>query len=305
MSTIPADVFSSFSDLQQQIWHNVSETVTQACGRPITFESPECTLAATADVFAEDLDSVVAVQFAFSEQPDSSQLIIVPPTTLAAWASAVRYETITEVDENIVADLRESLEAIVQGFCLAVSSKRGEPTVASNLTIRFQTINLPQNLVRATQVAKTDIQIKGEGFTGTAFWMADEASVHFILGISVGEHPESQPSAPQTFNPEPLRLERNTAAPVEETQGLDILLDIPLEISVELGRVKMLVKEVVDLGTGSIVEIQKAAGEPVDVLVNGRLVARGEVVVIEDNFGVRITEILTTQERLGKIGEAA
>ncbi|HCD99973.1 MAG TPA: flagellar motor switch protein FliN [Armatimonadetes bacterium] len=87
--------------------------------------------------------------------------------------------------------------------------------------------------------------------------------------------------------------------------SLELLLDIPLEISVELGRVKMLVKDVVELGTGSIIEIDKAAGEPVDVLVNGRLVARGEVVVIEDNFGVRITEILTPQERLTKLGEVA
>jgi flagellar motor switch protein FliN/FliY len=62
---------------------------------------------------------------------------------------------------------------------------------------------------------------------------------------------------------------------------------------------------VVELGTGSIVEIDKAAGEPVDVMVNGRLVARGEVVVIEDNFGVRLTEILNPQERLQRLGEVA
>jgi flagellar motor switch protein FliN/FliY len=82
-------------------------------------------------------------------------------------------------------------------------------------------------------------------------------------------------------------------------------MDIPLEISVELGRVRMFVKDVLDLGTGSIVELDKAAGEPVDVLVNGRLVAKGEVVVIEDNFGVRITEILTPQERLTRLAEVA
>ena len=82
-------------------------------------------------------------------------------------------------------------------------------------------------------------------------------------------------------------------------------MDIPLEISVELGRMKMQVRDVVDLAAGSIVEIDKAAGEPVDVLVNGRLVAKGEVVVIEDNFGVRITEILSPNERLQRLNEAA
>ncbi|MER3495449.1 MAG: flagellar motor switch protein FliN, partial [Armatimonadota bacterium] len=83
-----------------------------------------------------------------------------------------------------------------------------------------------------------------------------------------------------------------------EPRKLDILLDVPLEISVELGRVKMTVREIVDLGTGSIVEVDRSAGEPVDVMVNGRRVARGEVVVIEDNFGVRITEILDPNQRV-------
>lgn len=77
----------------------------------------------------------------------------------------------------------------------------------------------------------------------------------------------------------------------ENAPNLGIVLDIPLEVSVELGRKRMSIREILDLGSGSIVELDKIAGEPVDLLVNGRLVARGEVVVIEDNFGVRITEI--------------
>jgi flagellar motor switch protein FliN/FliY len=81
-------------------------------------------------------------------------------------------------------------------------------------------------------------------------------------------------------------------------------MDVPLEISVELGRVKMMVRDVLELGSGAIIEIDKAAGEPVDVMVNGTLVARGEVVVIEDNFGVRITEIVSV-ERPTRLGEVA
>lgn len=77
-----------------------------------------------------------------------------------------------------------------------------------------------------------------------------------------------------------------------ETRNLDVVMDIPLEISVELGRKKMSIRSILDLGSGSIVELDKVAGEPVDLFVNGRMVARGEVVVIEDNFGVRITEIV-------------
>jgi flagellar motor switch protein FliN/FliY len=85
-------------------------------------------------------------------------------------------------------------------------------------------------------------------------------------------------------------------------RNLDLLLDIPLEVSVELGRVTMLVSELLEIGTGSIVELKKVAGEPVEVLVNGRLIARGEVVVVEDNFAVRITEIISPMERVQKLG---
>lgn len=81
-------------------------------------------------------------------------------------------------------------------------------------------------------------------------------------------------------------------------QNLDLLLDIPLQITVELGRTKQKLEEILDLSPGSIVELDKLAGEPVDVLVNSKLIAKGEVVVIDENFGVRITDIVSKKERL-------
>ncbi len=80
-------------------------------------------------------------------------------------------------------------------------------------------------------------------------------------------------------------------------QGFDRVQDIPLEITVELGRTRILIKDILELGTGSIIELEKMAGEPVNLLANGLLIARGEVVVIEDSFGVRVTEIITSAER--------
>jgi len=79
--------------------------------------------------------------------------------------------------------------------------------------------------------------------------------------------------------------------------GISRVRDIPLELTVELGRTRMLIRDILDLGTGSIIELEKVAGEPVDLFANGLLVARGEVVVIDDNFGVRVTEIITAAER--------
>lgn len=88
-----------------------------------------------------------------------------------------------------------------------------------------------------------------------------------------------------------------------ESTNIDLLMDINLPISIELGRTKMPIADILGLGPGSVVELNKLAGEPVDVLINQKTVARGEVVVIDENFGVRITQLLTPQERLKLLGE--
>lgn len=86
-----------------------------------------------------------------------------------------------------------------------------------------------------------------------------------------------------------------------EARNLNMLLDIPLQVTVELGRTKHSVKDILQLASGSIIELDKLAGEPVDILVNSRLIAKGEVVVIDENFGVRITDIMSQKERLNNL----
>ncbi|MFS0643484.1 flagellar motor switch phosphatase FliY [Siminovitchia sp. 179-K 8D1 HS] len=86
-----------------------------------------------------------------------------------------------------------------------------------------------------------------------------------------------------------------------EANNLDVLFDIPLQVTVELGRTSRSVKEILELGAGSIIELDKLAGEPVDILINNRLIAKGEVVVIDENFGVRVTNILNKRNRLERL----
>jgi flagellar motor switch protein FliN/FliY len=83
--------------------------------------------------------------------------------------------------------------------------------------------------------------------------------------------------------------------------NIGLLLDVPMTLTVELGRTRQLVKDILGLGEGSIIELDKLAGEPVDLLVNGKLIAKGEVVVIDENFGVRVTDIVSQAERISKI----
>ncbi|WP_062110408.1 flagellar motor switch phosphatase FliY [Bacillus niameyensis] len=85
------------------------------------------------------------------------------------------------------------------------------------------------------------------------------------------------------------------------TKNLNMLLDIPLQVTVELGKTSRSVKDILELGSGSVIELDKLAGEPVDILVNSRLIAKGEVVVIDENFGVRVTDIVSKSDRLKKL----
>lgn len=88
---------------------------------------------------------------------------------------------------------------------------------------------------------------------------------------------------------------------VGEEQNLNLLMDIPLQVTVELGRTKKLIREILDLSAGSIIQLDKLAGEHVDILVNNKLIAKGEVVVIDENFGVRVTDIISQFDRVQKL----
>ncbi len=85
------------------------------------------------------------------------------------------------------------------------------------------------------------------------------------------------------------------------SRRLDMLLDVPLEVNVELGRTRMTIQDLLQLGPGSVIELDKVAGEPLDILVNDRLIARGEAVVVNDKFGIRITDIVSPQERIQRL----
>lgn len=86
--------------------------------------------------------------------------------------------------------------------------------------------------------------------------------------------------------------------PAGTGNNLELLMDVPLQVTVELGRTQKMVKEVLALGPGSVLELDKLAGEPVDILVNEKPIAKGEVVVIDENFGIRVTEILSPRDRV-------
>ncbi|GFN31885.1 flagellar motor switch phosphatase FliY [Paenibacillus xylaniclasticus] len=119
------------------------------------------------------------------------------------------------------------------------------------------------------------------------------------------------PQGPNTYgqvpnrnvNVQPVQFANFQGAPYVQSDdtNLNLLLDIPLKVTVELGRTQKQIKEILELSQGSIIELDKLAGEPVDILVNNKLIAKGEVVVIDENFGVRVTDIVSQWDRMQKI----
>lgn len=108
-------------------------------------------------------------------------------------------------------------------------------------------------------------------------------------GGKVHESVNVQPASFQNFDEDLISFER---------KNISIIMDVPLEVTVELGRTKKYIREILEFGSGSIIELDKLAGDPVDILVNGRIIAKGEVVVIDENFGVRITDIINPSKRI-------
>jgi flagellar motor switch protein FliN/FliY len=149
---------------------------------------------------------------------------------------------------------------------------------------------------------------------------SDEQSV--VEGEQAGEDSddamlrmlEGLPDEPDKASPEDINfggaaaskaefqhLQQSVAA--QNAQNIELLMDVDLPVSIELGRTKMNIANILSLGPGSVVELNKLAGEPVDLLVNYKVVAKGEVVVVDENFGLRITQLMTQEERLRALAE--
>ncbi len=113
-------------------------------------------------------------------------------------------------------------------------------------------------------------------------------------GYAAEQQPMAMPAAQQVFQP---LIGTGTAG----NSDIDMIMDIPVQLSVELGRTKLTIKNILQLGQGSVVELDGLAGEPMDIFVNGYLIAQGEVVVVDDKYGIRLTDIITPSDRLHRL----
>ena len=136
--------------------------------------------------------------------------------------------------------------------------------------------------------------------------MADENDAQTAAeddwGAAIAEQAQAEAAALQMQQASATVFKEFAGTPKPNTSNdIDFILDIPVQLTVELGRTKIAIKNLLQLAQGSVVELDGMAGEPMDVLVNGCLIAQGEVVVVNDKFGIRLTDIITPSERIRKL----
>jgi flagellar motor switch protein FliN len=133
----------------------------------------------------------------------------------------------------------------------------------------------------------------------------DDTSMDDDWGAAIAEQAKAEAEAlqSQTASAAVFKDFSNKGTKSETPNDIDFILDIPVQLTVELGRTKIAIKNLLQLAQGSVVELDGMAGEPMDVLVNGCLIAQGEVVVVNDKFGIRLTDIITPSERIRKLNK--
>ena len=132
---------------------------------------------------------------------------------------------------------------------------------------------------------------------------ADEGMADWAEALLEQKATESGADSGGPLAGEPPKPFSSGASGDGHANDINMVLDIPVQLSVELGRTKVPIKHILQLGQGSVVELDALAGEPMDVLVNGYLIAQGEVVVVNDKFGIRLTDVVTPSERLRRVSK--
>ena len=164
-----------------------------------------------------------------------------------------------------------------------------EPQVAPTPQPEPQPV--PQMQMDMSQMAPNPNMMYGQPMMGQPM-MGQPMMGQPMMGQPMMGMPMAQPAPDINVSPAQFVPFTNTASPVIQQENIDLIMDVPLEVTVELGRTNKSIKEILDFSPGTIIELNKLAGEPIDVLVNGKYVAKGEVVVIEECFGIRVTEII-------------
>jgi len=315
--------FASTSDAQ-------SSNLSMLTGAQISLRGPQITINGR-DAFLEQLpESVVVVKTDFSSGFPGEHMFIFPEDGAKAIASLMNKEENIQLDEMSMSVLGEAVSQMVGHQITALAGKTGNKSIAA---IPPEATNVPKAVValptgdfagatyqldlgdgKAYQLwevlgpsVAADIAKSLNGGGSAAGQAKPAGGSPGLSGGNMGsmQMGGSSGGGMQFGNPNVQSVQFPHLVPhggSQEAGNIGLIMDVYMEMTVELGRTKKLIKEILNMGEGTIIELDKLAGEPVDILVNHKLIAKGEVVVIDENFGVRVTEIVSPSERMSDLG---
>jgi flagellar motor switch protein FliN/FliY len=302
-----------------------SSNLSMMTGAKVVIAGPQGSFS-NRDAFLPQLpDMVTVVKADFSSGFPGEHLYLMGEDTAKSIAGLMNKEENIDLDEMAMSVIGEAVGTVVGSQITALTGKTGNKSIA----------NVPPE---ASNVPKAVAALPAGNFFAAVYQMdLGNGQVHQfweIFGPSTAgdiarslASPAAAPRAPnpgmgglgagmpgmgmggmsammgQPANVQPVQFPNLSPHTVSQEAGnISLIMDVYMEMTVELGRTRKLIKEILGMGEGTIIELDKLAGEPVDILVNHKLIAKGEVVVIDENFGVRVTEIVSPQERMMDIG---
>jgi flagellar motor switch protein FliN/FliY len=308
-----------------------SSTLSMMTGSAVSIKGPEAFFTNRDAFLAQLPDTVTVVNAKFTSGFPGEHLYILPEAAAKNIAGLMTKEENITLDDMAMSVIQEAVGNIVGSQITALTGKTGNKSIANAPP---QAANVPKAAAALPGgnffVASYQLNL-GEGQT-SQFWEILDSPVSVDIAQSLGGAapvPDPMPamggmnggslgsmpgmsmnggrsggmSMGQPLKVQPVQFPGLVPRPTPQEAGnIGLIMDVYMEMTVELGRTRKLIKEILGMGEGTIIELDKLAGEPVDILVNHKLIAKGEVVVIDENFGVRVTEIVSPMERMSDMG---
>ena len=334
---VTAENVESFRRIVAETVETQQSNLSMLLGSDVNIEGPQAELGTAEDVQSRFSGNVVVLNLNFSEGVAGSHAYVLDAEAASSFAGAVMGQEEVDLDDAAINALQEAFSQVSGTVVTTLGDKasasimtappEGQTTDAGSLQLpggnlavlsyRISVANAaPMDVVevydagivsavvgggqQAQQQPQAAAQSAGGGGGGGAGGQDPFAGLGFGGGSQQGGgQPGGQGQGP---NVQPVQFPGFQSQSVQGEQGnISLLMDVYMEMTVELGRTKKLIKEILGMGEGTIIELDKLAGEPVDILVNHKLIAKGEVVVIDENFGVRVTEIVSPMERVSNM----
>jgi flagellar motor switch protein FliN/FliY len=307
---------------------SLSSNLAAMTGAAVSLRGPQVSYTSR-DAFIGSLpDKVTVVKADFTSGFPGEHIFVLPDESAKGIASLMNKEENIELDEMAMSVIGEVVSQMLGTQITALTDKTGNKSIAS---ISPEAVNVPRAAAALPGndfvTAAYDLDL-GDGKTHH-IWEVFGASVsggiaraltggrpvantaqanrggpgNSFGGMGGGGFGGGTPVMGQPTSVQSVQFPSLMPQPTAQEQGnIGLIMDVYMEMTVELGRTRKAVKEILGMGEGTIIELDKLAGEPVDILVNHKLIAKGEVVVIDENFGVRVTEIVSPMERMNDMG---